>query len=90
MLVDIFLVAMVEQTMRFCILWFLLVVFREYADNLFGAQHYALRAVMFWVSAAAKLKKMGQRKLTMEEKKIRRRALKDRDLPSFQQHIQEQ
>eukprot|EP00752_Nemacystus_decipiens_P009410 g8413.t1 len=39
---------------------------------------------------AAKLKEMGQKKLTLEEKKIRRRALKDRNLPSFQQHIQEQ
>ncbi|CAM9664522.1 unnamed protein product [Pylaiella littoralis] len=39
---------------------------------------------------AAKLKKMGQRKLTMEEKKMRRRALKDRGLPSFQQHVQDQ
>lgn len=38
---------------------------------------------------AAKLKKMGQQKLTMEEKKIRRRALKDRNLPSFQQHIED-
>lgn len=51
---------------------------------------HAFRAVMVWMSAAAKLKKMGQKKLTMEEKKIRRRALKDRNLPSFQQHIQEQ
>ncbi|CAM9329352.1 unnamed protein product [Ectocarpus fasciculatus] len=33
---------------------------------------------------------MGQKKLTLEEKKMRRRALKDRNLPSFQQHIQEQ
>lgn len=41
-------------------------------------------------TAAAKLKKLGQRKLTSEEKKMRRRALKDRNLPSFQQHIQEQ
>ncbi|CBJ30512.1 conserved unknown protein [Ectocarpus siliculosus] len=39
---------------------------------------------------AAKLKQMGQKKLTLEEKKIRRRALKDRNLPSFQQHVQEQ
>eukprot|EP00903_Cladosiphon_okamuranus_P006603 g6450.t1 len=39
---------------------------------------------------AAKLKEMGQKKLTLEEKKMRRRALKDRNLPSFQQHIQEQ
>ncbi|CAM9257207.1 unnamed protein product [Ectocarpus fasciculatus] len=39
---------------------------------------------------AAKLKQMGQKKLTLEEKKMRRRALKDRNLPSFQQHIQEQ
>ncbi|CAM9253340.1 unnamed protein product, partial [Hapterophycus canaliculatus] len=40
--------------------------------------------------AAAKLRKLGQRKLTLEEKKIRRRALQDRNLPSFQQHIQQQ
>ncbi|CAM9762199.1 unnamed protein product [Scytosiphon promiscuus] len=39
---------------------------------------------------AAKLRKLGQRKLTLEEKKMRRRALQDRDLPSFQQHIQQQ
>lgn len=45
---------------------------------------------VFWILAAAKLKEMGQKKLTLEEKKIRRRALKDRNLPSFQQHIQEQ
>lgn len=42
------------------------------------------------VPPAAKLKQMGQKKLTLEEKKIRRRALKDRNLPSFQQHVQEQ
>lgn len=46
--------------------------------------------VVLLFRAAAKLKKMGQRKMTMEERKIRRRALKDRDLPSFQQYIKEQ
>ncbi|CAM9765771.1 unnamed protein product, partial [Sphacelaria rigidula] len=38
---------------------------------------------------AAKLKKLGQKKLTMEERKIRRRALTDRGLPSFQEFIKE-
>jgi len=39
---------------------------------------------------AAKLKKMGQTKLTLEEKKKRRRALKDGNLPSFQEQLQRQ
>lgn len=41
----------------------------------------------FGCFAAAKLKKLGQKKLTMEERKARRRALKDSNLPSFQEHI---
>ncbi|CAM9244914.1 unnamed protein product [Discosporangium mesarthrocarpum] len=38
---------------------------------------------------AEKLKQMGQRKMTLEERKVRRRALTDLGLPSFQEHIKE-
>ncbi|CAM9645956.1 unnamed protein product [Ascophyllum nodosum] len=39
---------------------------------------------------AARLKEVGQKKLTLEEKKRRRRALKEENLPSFQEHIKAQ
>ncbi|CAM9292768.1 unnamed protein product, partial [Chrysoparadoxa australica] len=38
---------------------------------------------------AAKLKEMGQKKLTLEERKIRRRALQDLGLPQFHQFIEQ-
>lgn len=48
---------------------------------------YLLMVTRIDLSAAAELKKHGRQKLTLEERKRRRRALKDSDLPSFQEHI---
>lgn len=66
-----------------------LVVQQSYLDS--GAVdvlHYLITSHV--VLTAAKLKKIGQKKMTLEEKKIRRRALKDSNLPSFQEHIEKQ
>lgn len=46
---------------------------------------------MVWYGIpAAQLKRMGQVKLTLEERKRRRRALKEENLPSFQEYIKAQ
>ncbi|CAN0006806.1 unnamed protein product, partial [Phaeothamnion confervicola] len=49
-----------------------------------------IRAVRsFSSSAAARLKKLGQAKMTLEEKKQRRRALHDLGLPGFRHFLQQ-
>lgn len=48
---------------------------------------YLLMLTRIDLPAAAELKKHGRQKLTLEERKRRRRALKDSNLPSFQEHI---